>query len=388
MTICFPSIAPMQCGKFHFSSKSCATFSNSSGFFGNCKCEIAINYCFISALILKYLFLMYLCMYVCLDFKALADKSSSDIDEDDGDHELYEEEANEEMNTTTTPLVSQEESVINNPLINRKKSKKACNKKIIENRMDEAYNILNKVSNAPISDEYSLYSELLAKKLRNLKDDNTREFAMYEIDNFLYALKHNNTEALTRFSAYQYRPQQSQYNQTPQAYLAPSFHSQPTPHFTNLTQHYQTTQRNLAPSSCPQPSPEYTDLSQHYQTPQRNLAPSPCPQPSPEYTDLTPQYQTPQRNLAPSPCPQPSPEYTNLSPQYQKTYLVPLPRTRPSPEYIVPSPQNHVASLLNSQISSDISNSQSSNINVAQNKRMKTSVPQNELSFDGLFKKS
>ncbi|KAL4088591.1 hypothetical protein QTP88_023680 [Uroleucon formosanum] len=79
--------------------------------------------------------------------------------------------------------------------------------------------------------------------------------------------------------------------------------------------------------------------------------------PLPEYTDLSPQNQTPQRNLAPSPCPQPSPEYTNLSPQYQKTYLAPLPRPQPSPEYIVPSPQNRVASLLNSQISSDFSNS-------------------------------
>lgn len=55
-----------------------------------------------------------------MDFKALADKSSSDIDEDDGDHEQYEKEANEEF-TTITPSVSQEESVINNPLINRKK---------------------------------------------------------------------------------------------------------------------------------------------------------------------------------------------------------------------------------------------------------------------------
>lgn len=40
---------------------------------------------------------------------------------------------------------------------------------MIENRMDEAYNILKKVSNAPISDEYSLYSELLAKKIEEFK---------------------------------------------------------------------------------------------------------------------------------------------------------------------------------------------------------------------------
>lgn len=110
--------------------------------------------------------------------------------------------------------------------------------------------------------------------MRNLKDDNTREFAMHEIDNFLYDLKHNNTEVFTRFSAYQYCPQPSQHNQTPQAYLAPSFHSQPTPDFTNLTQHYQTPYRNLTLSPRPQPLPEYTNLSPQYQTPQRSLAPS------------------------------------------------------------------------------------------------------------------
>jgi len=120
----------------------------------------------------------------------------------------------------------------------------------------------------------------------------------------------------------------------------------------------------LAPSSHSQPSPVYTNLTQHYQTPQHNLVPSPRPHPSPEYTDLLPHYQT------------------------QQTYLAPLPRPRPSPEHRVPSPQNHVASLLNSQISSDYSNSQSSNINASQNKKIKTSVSQNDLSFDGLFKKS
>lgn len=59
--------------------------------------------------------------------------------------------------------------------------------------MDEAYNILKKASVEQSPDISSLYAELLAKKLRDF-DDNTREIAMHDIDNYLFNLKHNRTQ--------------------------------------------------------------------------------------------------------------------------------------------------------------------------------------------------
>lgn len=59
--------------------------------------------------------------------------------------------------------------------------------------MDEAYNILKKASEEQSPDISSLYAELLAKKLRDF-DDNTREIAMHDIDNYLFNLKHNRTQ--------------------------------------------------------------------------------------------------------------------------------------------------------------------------------------------------
>lgn len=45
----------------------------------------------------------------------------------------------------------------------------------------------------PSRDKCSLYSELLAQKLRDF-DDNTCEIAMHEIDNFLFHLKRNRSQ--------------------------------------------------------------------------------------------------------------------------------------------------------------------------------------------------
>lgn len=69
------------------------------------------------------------------------------------------------------------------------KKRKIEKKSNTEERMDEAYNILKIMSKKPDSDECSLYTELLCKKLRAL-NENIREIAMYEINNnIMYRLK-------------------------------------------------------------------------------------------------------------------------------------------------------------------------------------------------------
>lgn len=68
------------------------------------------------------------------------------------------------------------------------KRRKVEKKSTTEKRMNEAYHILKVMSEKPDEDECSLYTELLCKKLRAL-NDNTREFAMYEINNLMYRLK-------------------------------------------------------------------------------------------------------------------------------------------------------------------------------------------------------
>lgn len=58
----------------------------------------------------------------------------------------------------------------------------------MEKRLDEAYDYLKKASKKPNRDKCSLYGELLGKKLDEL-DDHTQDYAMLEIDKFLYGLK-------------------------------------------------------------------------------------------------------------------------------------------------------------------------------------------------------
>lgn len=93
-----------------------------------------------------------------------------------------EEENNEETSLTTTVLDSTEPA-------NENKRKLSDT----ESRLDEAYNIIKRVLVDPSRDICLLYSELLAQKLRNF-DDNTREIAMNEIDNYLFNLKHNRSQ--------------------------------------------------------------------------------------------------------------------------------------------------------------------------------------------------
>jgi len=132
--------------------------------------------------------------------------------------------------TTTT------EEHFKSPAI-RKKQKATDNTIEIESRMDEAYNILKKASVERSPDICSLYAELLAKKLRDF-DDNTREIAMHEIDNYLFNLKHNRTQPnylpqtrheigraydiIHSFNEYSNNPSPSSLTE----YTAPSPHSQ------------------------------------------------------------------------------------------------------------------------------------------------------------------
>ena len=61
----------------------------------------------------------------------------------------------------------------------------------VEDRVEEAYQILRKMCERPAKDEYSLYAELLAKKLRAL-DDNKREIVMHEISDLMFRTKMQN----------------------------------------------------------------------------------------------------------------------------------------------------------------------------------------------------
>jgi len=95
---------------------------------------------------------------------------------------------NEGIEITSTPPNTTADTVFKIPTTTKKRKASNLNTPEIENRMEDAYNILKKVSAEPIRDECSLYAELIVKKLKAL-DENTRETAMHEIDNYLYGLK-------------------------------------------------------------------------------------------------------------------------------------------------------------------------------------------------------
>lgn len=70
----------------------------------------------------------------------------------------------------------------------------------MEKRLDEAYNHLKKSTEKPKRDKCSLYSELLGKKLSEL-DEQTQDYAMLEIDKFVYGLKQK------KYATQNYNPQ-------------------------------------------------------------------------------------------------------------------------------------------------------------------------------------
>jgi hypothetical protein len=65
------------------------------------------------------------------------------------------------------------------------------NMETVEERVEEAYQILRKMCERPAKDECSLYAELLAKKLRAL-DENRREIVMHEISDLMFRAKMQN----------------------------------------------------------------------------------------------------------------------------------------------------------------------------------------------------
>jgi len=75
----------------------------------------------------------------------------------------------------------------------------------VEDRMEETYRILRKMCERPAKDEYSLYAELLAKKLRAL-DDNKREVVMHEISDLMFRAKMQNQNFRSLPSPYSSAP--------------------------------------------------------------------------------------------------------------------------------------------------------------------------------------
>lgn len=120
----------------------------------------------------------------------------------------------------------------------------------MEKRLDEAYNHLKKASEKPKKDKCSLFCELLEKKFRDL-DEYTQEFAMLEIDKFIYGLKQqkyafqfNNTQFIA--------PSSTIYNPQSSAFMTSTFHPQsPKTHtYTTPTPSLLSQQSNLYTSPC------------------------------------------------------------------------------------------------------------------------------------------
>jgi hypothetical protein len=75
----------------------------------------------------------------------------------------------------------------------------------VEDRVEEAYQILRKMCERPAKDECSLYAELLAKKLRAL-EDNKREIVMHEISDLMFRTKMQNQNFRSLASSYTSAP--------------------------------------------------------------------------------------------------------------------------------------------------------------------------------------
>lgn len=120
--------------------------------------------------------------------------------------------------------------------------------------MEDAFNILKKVSAEPSRDECSLYAELLAKKLRDF-DENTRELVMLEIDNYLYRLKYN--------------PKQNNQNNLTSIKLTNSAQPFQNPHYP------QAFPLHSSQSLGNQPPKEYSTLSSSHRPSQENFVISP-----------------------------------------------------------------------------------------------------------------
>lgn len=172
-------------------------------------------------------------------------QTATDIEsgEDDGEENDICNNKGTDTEISSTPSNITADTAFKLPITTEKL--KATNINLIENRMEDAYNILKQVSVEPSRDECSLYIELLEKKLRSL-DESTREIAMLDIDNYLYRLKHNrnhlnyqnNYTSINSTQSFQTHPShlydystyssQSLHNQLPIQYMTHPFASRPT----------------------------------------------------------------------------------------------------------------------------------------------------------------
>jgi hypothetical protein len=75
----------------------------------------------------------------------------------------------------------------------------------VEDRVEEAYQILRKMCERPAKDECSLYAELLANKLRVL-DGNKREIVRHEISDLMFRAKMQNQNFRSLASPYSSAP--------------------------------------------------------------------------------------------------------------------------------------------------------------------------------------
>lgn len=111
------------------------------------------------------------------------------------------------------------------------KKRKAEQMQVMESRLNEAYEHLKKAEETPKKDDCSLYGDLLARKLRSL-DENTREYAMLEIDKMIYELKQQTRSASNvpyQFQNFNYNSQFSAIPSHPQhttTFMVPPFCSQ------------------------------------------------------------------------------------------------------------------------------------------------------------------
>ncbi|KAL4152964.1 hypothetical protein QTP88_000797 [Uroleucon formosanum] len=96
---------------------------------------------------------------------------------------LAEKNIEDDVILTDSALPSPSSAVFKSPA-----TKGMKRKNVIEDCMMDAYKIMKNVVEKPQKDDYSLYAELLARKLR-IFDESTREILMHEIDEFIFRTK-------------------------------------------------------------------------------------------------------------------------------------------------------------------------------------------------------
>jgi len=293
---------------------------------------------------------------------------------------------NEGIEITSTPTNTTADPVFKIPTTTKKR--KASNISIIENRMEDAYNILKKVSAEPSRDECSLYAELLANKLRAL-DENTRETAMHEIDNYLYGLKRNQNQLRHQNNPIPINSTQthSPYPHTFQTYSSQSLHNQLPIEYSTLPSGPGPSQENVCASPQDLTShhqgfsysyqPEYS-TSSNSQSSQIPHSRSPI---SPDYSIPSPHSQKSSSNIAFPHSKSPiSPDYSILSPHSQTSSSnIEFPHSKSpiSPDYSIPSPHSQTSS-------SSIAFPHSKRVMVNQTDELE---PKDRLNFDQLFDK-